>query len=105
MRIHPLRHSAYFSEAREEELQALAEILNTTLARLKAILVDPPYNVVLHQAPHPVHARKAWPDIDLIFHWHLEVIPVLTRVAGFEWGTGSYINPVPPEAAAEFLRE
>ena len=39
------------------------------------------------------------------YHWHVEIIPRLTRVAGFEWGTGFYINPVPPESAAEFLRE
>jgi UDPglucose--hexose-1-phosphate uridylyltransferase len=37
------------------------------------------------------------------YHWHMEIIPVLTRVAGFEWGTGLYINPVPPETAAGFL--
>ena len=39
------------------------------------------------------------------YHWHIEVIPRLTKVAGFEWGSGFYINPVPPENAARFLRE
>jgi UDPglucose--hexose-1-phosphate uridylyltransferase len=39
------------------------------------------------------------------YHWHIEIIPRLTKIAGFEWGTGFYINPVPPESAAEFLRE
>jgi UDPglucose--hexose-1-phosphate uridylyltransferase len=39
------------------------------------------------------------------FHWHLEIIPKLTKVAGFEWGTGFYINPTPPEEAATFLRD
>jgi UDPglucose--hexose-1-phosphate uridylyltransferase len=38
------------------------------------------------------------------YHWHIELMPKLTRVAGFEWGTGFYINPTPPEEAAEFLR-
>jgi UDPglucose--hexose-1-phosphate uridylyltransferase len=38
------------------------------------------------------------------FHWHLEIIPKLTRVAGFEWGTGFFINPTPPEEAAKYLR-
>jgi UDPglucose--hexose-1-phosphate uridylyltransferase len=38
------------------------------------------------------------------FHWHLEIVPRLTKQAGFEWGSGMYINPVPPESAAEFLR-
>ena len=39
------------------------------------------------------------------YHWHIEVIPRLTKVAGFEWGSGFYINPVPPENAASFFRE
>ena len=39
------------------------------------------------------------------YHWHIEIIPSLTKTAGFEWGTGFYINPVPPEEAAAFLRE
>ena len=39
------------------------------------------------------------------FHWHIEIIPRVTKTAGFEWGTGFYINPVPPESAAEFLRQ
>ena len=39
------------------------------------------------------------------YHWHLELIPKLTKVAGFEWGTGFYINPTPPELAAKILRE
>jgi UDPglucose--hexose-1-phosphate uridylyltransferase len=39
------------------------------------------------------------------YHWHMEIIPRLTRVAGFEWGTGFYINPVPPEQAAQFLHD
>jgi len=38
------------------------------------------------------------------YHWHMEIIPRVTRVAGFEWGTGFYINPVLPETAAEYLR-
>jgi UDPglucose--hexose-1-phosphate uridylyltransferase len=39
------------------------------------------------------------------YHWHIEIIPKLTKVAGFEWGTGFYINPTPPEESAHFLRE
>jgi len=39
------------------------------------------------------------------YHWHIELMPKLTRVAGFEWGTGFYINPTPPEEAARFLRD
>jgi UDPglucose--hexose-1-phosphate uridylyltransferase len=39
------------------------------------------------------------------YHWHFEIMPKLTKVAGFEWGTGFYINPTPPEEAAEYMRE
>jgi UDPglucose--hexose-1-phosphate uridylyltransferase len=39
------------------------------------------------------------------YHWHIELMPKLTNVAGFEWGSGFYINPTPPEDAAKFMRE
>jgi UDPglucose--hexose-1-phosphate uridylyltransferase len=61
------------------------------------VLGDPPYNFMLHSAP----LRTAGLDH---FHWHLEIIPKLTRVAGFEWGTGFFINPTPPEEAVRYLR-
>jgi UDPglucose--hexose-1-phosphate uridylyltransferase len=105
MRIQPLRHSLHFTTAGEEEILSLAETLKNVLGKLKGILSDPPYNLILHQGPSPGHAQKNWPNLQAIFHWHLEIIPVLMRMAGFEWGTGFYINPVPPELAAEFLRE
>jgi UDPglucose--hexose-1-phosphate uridylyltransferase len=105
MRLLPLRHGPSFSSVRDEELTSLAEILKAVLTMLKTSISDPPYNIVLHQAPHPDRARKAWPQIERIFHWYLEIFPVLTHVAGFEWGTGFYINPVPPESAVKFLRE
>jgi len=105
MRIHPLRHAPSFSSVRDEELTSLGASLKTVLAKLKVVVSDPPYNIVLHQAPQHDQARKAWPQIERIFHWYLEILPVLTHVAGFEWGTGFYINPVPPEGAAKFLRE
>jgi UDPglucose--hexose-1-phosphate uridylyltransferase len=72
---------------------------------MKSMLTDPSYNIILHQSPHPGRARRIWPEFDRIAHWYLEIIPVLTHVAGFEWGTGFYINPVDPESAAKFLRE
>jgi UDPglucose--hexose-1-phosphate uridylyltransferase len=105
MVIYPQRHSAFFTDVREDELLPLAETLRRVLARLKNTVGDPPYNLVLHQAPNPSLSLKGWPDIDKNYHWHLEIFPILTKVAGFEWGTGFYINPVPPETAAEFLRK
>ena len=62
------------------------------------MLDNPAYNFVIHTAP----VQDAPNDY---YHWHMEFMPKLTKVAGFEWGTGFYINPTPPEEAAKFLRE
>lgn len=105
MTVYPKRHSAFFTDVREEELVTLAEILKNVLTRLKDTVGDPAFNMVLHQAPNPSLSLKGWPEIDLKSHWHVEIIPILTKVAGFEWGTGFYINPVPPETGAQFLRQ
>jgi UDPglucose--hexose-1-phosphate uridylyltransferase len=105
MAIYPLRHSPYFTAVTNGELESLAEAVTATLGKLKGTLADPAYNLVLHQAPNPVLAVRNWPDVDHIYHWHIEIFPILTKVAGFEWGTGYYINPVPPETAAGFLKE
>jgi UDPglucose--hexose-1-phosphate uridylyltransferase len=71
--------------------------LRAVLERLARVLRHPPYNYALHTAP----LRETETGQ---FHWHLELLPKLTRVAGFEWGTGFFINPTPPEDAAWFLR-
>jgi len=105
MAIYPRRHSPFFTDVRGDELLTLAETLTLVLKKLKATIGDPAYNMVLHQAPNPALSLKGWPDIDKNYHWHLEIFPILTKVAGFEWGTGVYINPVPPETAAMFLRQ
>ena len=78
------------------------------MQRLKLALNDPPYNYVLHTAPNPT-PRPGRPDywgtIKYDYHWHIEIIPRLTKTAGFEWGSGLYINPTPPEKATKFLKE
>ncbi|MBM4278388.1 MAG: galactose-1-phosphate uridylyltransferase [Deltaproteobacteria bacterium] len=86
-----------------EQMEALlygqaAEILSDTLRRLRQVLDDPPYNYIIHTSSYPEQDRD-------YYHWHIEIMPKLTKVAGFEWGTGFYINPTPPEEAAEYLRE
>jgi UDPglucose--hexose-1-phosphate uridylyltransferase len=65
---------------------------------MNKVLNYAPYNYILHNSPLTTSHLP-------YYHWHIEVMPVLTRVAGFEWGTGFYINPTPPEEAAKFLRE
>ncbi len=97
--ILPRRHRASFPLTSDGgEMRALAEILKDTLQRLNRALDRPPYNLVIHTAP------VSEGDVDY-YHWHLEIMPKLTRVAGFEIGSGFYINPTPPEDAAQYLRE
>jgi UDPglucose--hexose-1-phosphate uridylyltransferase len=52
-----------------------------------------------------LHTNPSNEKDETFYHWHIEIIPKLTKVAGFEWGTGFYINPTPPEEAAKYLRE
>ncbi len=93
----PRSHESHFERISDEELKPFAEILQDSLKRLSLVLNNPPYNFMIHTAPHINNNG-------LHYHWHVEIIPKLTRVAGFEWGTGFYINPTPPEDAAEYLR-
>ncbi|HKQ57860.1 MAG TPA: galactose-1-phosphate uridylyltransferase [Candidatus Eisenbacteria bacterium] len=97
--ILPRRHDASFHNAEDlGEYLELASMLKDTLQRLNRALDRPPFNFVLHTAPVS--------DGDLeYYHWHLEIMPNLTRVAGFEMGSGFHINPTPPEDAAQYLRE
>jgi UDPglucose--hexose-1-phosphate uridylyltransferase len=97
--ILPRRHDAAFqSIAEASEFEDLAALLKDVLQRLNLALERPPYNFVIHTAPVS--------DGDLeYYHWHIEIMPKLTRVAGFEIGSGFYINPTPPEDAAQYLRE
>lgn len=96
--ILPRQHSSSFEEISEHLYGSLAEIFSETVRRLTATLEDPPYNIMLHTSP-------LGDKINDHYHWHFEIFPRLTRVAGFEWGSGFYINPTAPEEAAQFLRE
>ncbi|MDD3642960.1 MAG: galactose-1-phosphate uridylyltransferase [Candidatus Krumholzibacteria bacterium] len=95
--ILPREHVSAFEKTTADWFPSLAEILKSVLARLEAVLDAPPFNFIIHTAPCKT------PDLDY-YHWHLEIMPKLTKVAGFEWGSGFYINPTPPEDAAEALR-
>src|SRR5213078_4857678 len=96
--ILPTRHRSAFEESGVDELRALAGVLGAFLRRMNRTLHDRRYTFMLHSRRLPEAALDH-------FHWHLEIIPKLTRVAGFEWGSGFFINPVPPEDAATALRE
>ncbi len=96
--ILPKRHIPSYSLIEIGEVGNLAWILKDVIWRIGEILHDPPFNYILHTAP--LH-REDLPE----YHFHFEVIPRITKVAGFEWGTGFYINPTIPEEAAIYLRE
>lgn len=107
MMIVPRKHSHSFADEPKPKIAALARSLRDLMARLRDALRDPPFNLVLHTAPNTdtlIRRRNYWDTLALDWHWHIEVLPRLTRVAGFESGTGFYINPTSPEEAAAFLR-
>ena len=105
MWLMPKRHMSGFTYTTQQELFELIDCLSVTMKRLALALGEPQYNWMLHTEPNNLVPRNPWPDIGEHYHWHFEIIPKLTRVAGFEWGTGFYINPTAPEDAAEYLRE
>ncbi len=96
--IVPKVHASHFENIDDRQTGDLAGILKGTLQKIETAIAGGPYNYIIHTSP----LNKG--DLEH-YHWHIEIIPRLTRVAGFEWGTGFYINPVPPENAAGFLRE
>jgi len=96
--IMPKQHLSHYEGTDTQSFDNLAWVLKSTLRKLEKVLERPPYNFLVHTAPLQEAANS-------YYHWHIEIIPKLTRVAGFEWGTGFYINPTPPEESARFLRE
>ncbi len=101
----PKVHEADFARLPIGALGGIAAALKTALEKLAAILDNPQYNFVLHTAPARIVGLDPMSPLDEDYHWHLEIMPRLTKVAGFEWGSGVYINPTPPEAAARALRD
>jgi UDPglucose--hexose-1-phosphate uridylyltransferase len=94
----PKQHSSSFESSSGQELATAADALRVLLRKIDLALDKPAYNLFLHTMPLR-EPRNDW------FHWHLEIKPVLTLQAGFEWATGCAINPTPPEEAASFLRQ
>ncbi len=90
---------ANFADASDHELEELTPVLRDALRRIRSVAGDPPYNVVVHSGP----AHFDPPDLPL--RWWVEVTPRLSVQAGFEIGTGVLVATVPPETAAEALRE
>jgi len=96
--IVPFRHDSHFESIHEREVYNLGWMLKSVLQKIDRVLERPAYNLIIHTAPVQEPGCN-------YYHWHIEIIPQLTRVAGFEWGTGFYIIPTPPEESAQFLRD
>jgi UDPglucose--hexose-1-phosphate uridylyltransferase len=96
--ILPKRHESAFENSSSQMFENLAKALKLLLMKADRVLDNPPYNLVVHSSP-------AQDPTNEYYHWHIEFMPKLTKTAGFEWGTGFYINPTPPEEAAKFLRD
>lgn len=103
--IMPKRHSCAFQDIYADETEDLGLILYATIKKLGTILKNAPYNYVIHTAPNRIPRRNHWHTLGEDFHWHMEVMPRLTRVSGFEWGSGFYVVTTSPEDAAKYLRE
>lgn len=93
--ILPKRHVPCFVQSTREELDDLAVFLRKIVGRLEAVLPVPAYNIVLHNSPWSYDATGV--KTDPLFHWRLEILPRLNCFAGFEYGTGNFINPCSPE--------
>jgi len=96
--IAPKEHLADFGQISDSLIKDLAKILKETLTRLKKVLGEHPYNYIIHTSPVNT-------EVPFYYHWHIEIMPKLTKVAGFEWGSGFYLVFTPPELAAKLLKE
>ena len=103
--IMPKQQRADFHQCSDHELVLLADILKKILMAYRTGLERPSYNLILHTAPIRRGRAEDGASVDFDFRWHIEILPRLSGMAGFEFGTGFFINPVLPEEAARFLRE
>jgi len=94
--IMPKEHSSDFSQIKTHEVKNLSEILQETFSMSERTIPKIPYNFYIHTAPLDNLSIS-------YYHWHIHFVPRLTEVAGFEWGSGFYINTMPPEKAKEYL--
>jgi len=97
--IIPRRHSPDFVSIRDEEMWDLASLMETVFDRLLRLLKDPPYSFAIHSSPVQEKYHRSE------YHWHMEIRPRIGLGEGFEWATGFFVNPTPPEVAASHLRE
>lgn len=95
MLVVPRRHGPHLHHSAASDVNAVGEAVRTGVSLLRDRLGDVAYNLVFHSAPYRASST---------YHWHVHIWPKLTTLAGFELGTGVFINIVAPEQAAEELR-
>jgi len=103
--ILPKRHHCAFEEIKISELEDLGAMCTTVLKKIRQVLRNPPFNYVIHTAPHRITRQNMWHALGEDYHWHIEIVPRLTGMSGFEWGSGFHILSTSPEDAAKYLRE
>ena len=99
----PKLHDSAFSRINPEQVTTLAEILREVLQKLERTLDGAPYNLSLQDRPFLRPRAGYWNTVEEDFHWHIEILPQIFRITGFEWASGFFYNPVPPEAVARCL--
>ncbi|MBZ5658295.1 MAG: galactose-1-phosphate uridylyltransferase [Acidobacteriia bacterium] len=103
MTVLPKFHSSAFSRIGATQIDNVSRILRDLLQKLDQSLGGPPYNLSLHDRPFLRRRGDYWNTIEEDFHWHIEILPQMFRITGFEWASGFFYNPVPPELAARSL--
>ncbi len=101
--VMPKAHSCDFTHISPAQMETLARMLRQVLQMLDRTLGSPPYNVSLENSPRRRRKEGYWATIEHDFHWHMEILPQIFPVAGFEWASGSFYNPVSPDLAAKCL--
>jgi UDPglucose--hexose-1-phosphate uridylyltransferase len=104
MAIYPKRQVPDFHGLSDQELAQCADAIRTALRKLSAALKQPPYNLMLFTAPARTPRHDHWTTIEADFRWHIEILPRLQHLGGFELATGCRVNSIWPETAADHLR-
>jgi UDPglucose--hexose-1-phosphate uridylyltransferase len=94
--ICPREDRAHFDKVTDAEIGELTDLLRDVLNRLAEVFDDPDFNLIVNSAPFKTGG---------LYHWRIEILPRTTRIAGWELGTGIFINTMFPEDAARLLRE
>lgn len=96
--IVPKKHKACFGNIDQKEVGSMAFVLKEILEKLYLKLEDPDYNLMIRTAP----IKDAQEDY---YHWYIQILPRLSTPAGFELGSGIFINTSLPEETAKFITQ